>query len=163
MRRLAAAGALALVLAASARADAIQIELGTVNFVEPEGDTLYGAGLLSDFHFGGPLSILYGFHLVLDGESLVTDLELGPLLQFCGEGPCVRIGGAFSVVFQNGFRDNPDYVLGGGKGILGFAYRFETGRSVFFDVELQYGAVLDGPPEDDRSRLALNLWLGFAF
>lgn len=163
MRRALAAIVLVSALGWGTRADAIQIELGTMNFVQPEGDTLYGAGILSDFHFGGPLSIVYGFHLVLDKSSLITDLELGPLLQIGDQGPAVRLGGMFVVTFQNGFDDNPSRVLGGGKGLAGFAYVFETHRSVYLDLEVQYGAVLDGPEGDDEGRLLLNVWLGFAF
>jgi len=164
MRRLLAVAVFAAALGWGGRAHAIQIELGTYNFLQPRGDTLYGAGLLNDFHFGGPLSFLYGFHLVLDKSSMLTDLNLGPLLQIGGPGPAVRVGGMLLVVFQNGFKDNPSYILGGGKGILGGAWVFDNGRSVYLDLELQYGAVLDAPVDDpEQSRLGLNVWFGFAF
>ena len=67
------------------------------------------------------------------------------------------------VAFLSGFDDNPSYVFGGGKGILGLAYIFETRRSVYLDFELQYSAVLDGPTGDEEARLGLNVWLGLAF
>jgi hypothetical protein len=163
MRRWTAAAACAATLGLGARAEAIQIELGTLNFVDPLADTKVGAGLVNDFHFGGPLSFVYGFHFAFDKNHLVSDLELGPLLVIGDRGIAPRVGATLLLLFANGFDDNPGFILGGGKAIAGIAWVFDNGRSVFVDAEPWYAAMLDGPEGDERSRFGLNAWLGFAF
>ncbi len=158
-----AAAVFAGLLGFATRAEAIQIELGTLNFVDPEADTKVGAGIVNDFHFGGPLSFVYGFHFAFDKNHLVSDLQLGPLLVIGEQGIAPRIGATFLLVFANGFDDHPGFILGGGKAIAGIAWVFDNGRSIYVDAEPWYAAMLDGPPGDEASRFGLNVWLGFAF